>query len=91
MVFFWFFKLLKQGVVVQRHLFCDRHYPITRFFCPSLRYIINKQCDDPAGVALLLVAENVFSINCVIFCLETGWSAETQRSWSTINRVNMTS
>ena len=39
--------------------------------------MINKQWDNPSGVALLLVAENVFNINRIIFCLETGWSAET--------------
>ena len=32
--FFSGFLKLKQGVVVQRHLFCDRHYPITKIFLP---------------------------------------------------------
>ena len=54
----WYFKILKQGVVIQRHLFCDRHYTITKIFCFTLSYVINKQGDDPSGVTLLLEAEN---------------------------------
>ena len=58
--FSWFFKILKQGVV-------SVISSVIRFFCRSLRLIINKQCDDPSGVTLLLEAENVFSIKRIIF------------------------
>lgn len=57
-------------------------------FLVTFCYIINKQGgDDLSSVTSLREAENVFSINRIIFLL---WSAETQLHWKTINQLRKT-
>ena len=60
------FENLKQGVGIQRHLFCDQLYIIISPFFLNLSYIINKHGDGPLSVTLLLEAANTFSLQGVI-------------------------
>lgn len=61
------FENLKQGVGIQRHLFCDQLYIITNPFFLNFCYIINKHGDEPLSVTLLLETENMVSLNGLIF------------------------
>ena len=60
------FENLKQGVGIQRHLFCDQLYIITNPFFLNFCYIINKHGDEPLSVTLLLETENMVSLNGLI-------------------------